>query len=59
MKERITFLHGINDEFDPEQLQLDNHTLHVNFLKAAREDRFTFDLYELPQEVPMLLSKDV
>lgn len=51
MRERITFVHGADDVFKPEQLQLDNDTLHVKSLKAAREDRFTFSLHELPQEV--------
>jgi hypothetical protein len=51
MRERITFVHGANDFFKLEQLQLDNDTLHVESLKAAREDRLTFGLHELPQEV--------
>lgn len=52
MRERITFIHGINEEFDPSQLRLDSDTLHITSLKAAREDRLTIGLYELPQEVP-------
>lgn len=52
MRERITFIHGINEEFDPSQLRLNNDTLHITSLKAAREDRLTIGLYELPQEVP-------
>ena len=52
MKERITFVHGANDDFKLEQLQLENDALHVKSLKAAREDRLTFGLHELPQEVP-------
>lgn len=54
MRERITFIHGINEEFDPSQLRLNSDTLHINSLKAAREDRLTIDLDELPQdqEVP-------
>lgn len=52
MRERITFIHGINEAFDPSQLRLDNDTLHITSLKAAREDRLTIGLYELPQEVP-------
>lgn len=52
MRERITFIHGINEKFDPSQLQLNNDTLHITSLKAAREDRLTIGLYELPQEVP-------
>jgi len=52
MKERITFVHNPEDTFDPKQLDLQNDTLHVKSLKAAREGRLTYSLYELPQEVP-------
>ena len=51
MKERITFVYGAEDAFNPEQLQLKSDTLYVKSLKAAREDRVTASLYELPQEV--------
>ena len=51
MRERITFVHSPEDAFDPSQLRLENNTLHVSSLKAAREDRVTFSLQELPQEV--------
>ena len=51
MRERITFIHGAEDAFDPSQLRLDNDTLYVNSLKAVREDRVTFSPHELPQEV--------
>lgn len=53
MKERTTFVHGPGDPFDPKQLQLQNDTLTIKSLKAAREDRITLSLYELPQEVSM------
>lgn len=52
MRERITFIHDINEYFDPSQLRLSNDTLHITSLKAVREDRLTIGLYELPQEVP-------
>lgn len=51
MKERITFVHGAEDAFNPEQLQIEKDTLYVKSLKAAKEDRVTASLYELPQEV--------
>ncbi|MCJ1256631.1 protease B nonderepressible form [Lignoscripta atroalba] len=51
MRERITFIHGAEDAFDPSQLRLDNDTLYVNSLKAVREDRVTFSPHELPQEL--------
>ena len=51
MRERITFIHKAEDAFSPDQLQLQNDTLHIKSLKAAREDRLTFSPHELPQEV--------
>ena len=51
MRERITFVHGAEDAFNPEQLQIQKDALHVKSVKAAREDRVTASLYELPQEV--------
>lgn len=51
MKERITFVHPTTHVFHPQQLQLHNDSLHVKSLKAARQDRLTFGLDELPQEV--------
>ena len=51
MRERITFVHGAENAFHPEQLQIQCDTLYVKSLKAAREDRVTASLYELPQEV--------
>lgn len=50
MSQRITFIHKA-DLFDPSQLRLQNETLHLDSLEAAREDRLTISLYELPQEV--------
>ena len=51
MRERITFVHGAEDAFNPDQIQLKSDTLYIKSLKAAREDRVTASLYELPQEV--------
>ncbi len=51
MRERITFVRGAEDAFNPEQLQIQKEALYVKSLKAAREDRLTASLYELPQEV--------
>ena len=50
MKERITFIYDAEDTFTPSQLQLENDTLYIDSLKAAREHRLTFALQELPQE---------
>ena len=51
MRERLTFIHGADDEFKSEQIRLQNEVLHLEAIKGAREDRYTFGLYELPQEV--------
>ena len=51
MRERITFVHGSDDAFDPKQLDLQDNVLNVKSLRAAREDRLTLGLYDLPQEV--------
>ena len=51
MRERITFVHDGHDGDAHEQFRLENNTLHIRELKAAREDRFTFSFQELPQEV--------
>ena len=51
MRERITFVHGADDTFDPDQLNVDKETIQVRSLMAAREDRLTFSFSELPQEV--------
>ena len=51
MRERITFIHGAEDAFDPQQLTVDNKAVEVKSLQAAREHRLTFGLSELPQEV--------
>lgn len=47
-------MHGADDPFDPKQLRVESNTIHVKSFKAAREDRLTFSLYELPQEVLMV-----
>ena len=51
MRERITFVHGAEDDFDPSQLEVQNDSLYIKSLTAAREDRITFSFDELPQEV--------
>lgn len=51
MRERITFVHGADVAFDPNQLTVEKDAVEVQYLKAAREDRLTFGFSELPQEV--------
>ena len=51
MKRRITFIHKPDDQFDPDQLNFQKDSLRIKSLKAAREERWTTSLSELPQEV--------
>ena len=51
MQERITFVHGAQDAFDPDQLVVTRDSVRISSLAAAREDRFTFSLHQLPEEV--------
>ena len=51
MRQRTTFLHNATAKFDPKELVVARDSLTVKSLDAAREDRLTFALPELPQEV--------
>ncbi|KAL6713062.1 protease B nonderepressible form [Lecanora helva] len=57
MKQRTTFVHDSEDAFDPKQIRLDRDVVHIESLKAAREDRLTLGLYELPQEIWVVLKQ--
>lgn len=56
MKERVTFLNHQGQDFEPAQLQLQNDSLRLKSLKAARQDRITLGLDELPQEVHIYIQ---
>jgi hypothetical protein len=51
MKERITFINDRDSAFDLKQLELKKNVLNIKALKAAREDRLTLALQELPADV--------
>jgi hypothetical protein len=51
MKQRITFIQRVDASFDPQQAVLTTSSLSVRNLDAAREDRVTVGLDELPEEV--------
>ena len=51
MRERVTFIHGAESAFDPDQIQVNKDSIHIKSLQAAREDRITFGFQDLPQEV--------
>ena len=51
MRRRITFIHRREHSPDPNDLVISKDELHIQNLRASREDRITLTLYELPQEV--------
>ena len=51
MKRRITYIQGVETPFGPRQASLTPSALTIRDLDAAREDRVTFGLDELPEEV--------
>jgi hypothetical protein len=55
MKRRITYIQRVNAPFDPQQAVLTSKSLSVRDLDAAREDRITVGLDELPQDVSKAL----
>ena len=58
MRQRTTFALAPTLELDPKHLTVHEASLAVNGLEAGREDRLTFSLEELPQEVRDHLCKD-
>jgi hypothetical protein len=56
MKRRITFIQRVDASFDPQQAVLTASSLSVRGLDAAREDRITVGLDELPEEVRRVLD---
>ena len=56
MRRRSTFVHNANLEFDPSELQVTNTKVSHNGLKAAREERLTYSINELPDELQQVLS---
>ena len=55
MKRRITFIHEKEDAIDPKKYNVTGQSIHIQGLKAIREDRWTASLYELPQEVRLFV----
>jgi hypothetical protein len=56
MRQRITFLQEPQDSLDPKLLHVERNSIATKYLKAAREDKITFSLDELPQELYLLLK---
>ncbi|KAF2026085.1 PIG-X-domain-containing protein [Setomelanomma holmii] len=61
MKQRITYVVTNPESFAPEQLSVtnsyDQDVLGVKGVRAAKEHRFTFGLYELPRELSTALQQ--
>ncbi|KAJ5958344.1 uncharacterized protein N7479_005494 [Penicillium vulpinum] len=57
MKRRITFIQRVDASFDPQQAVLTASSLSVRDLDAAREDRITVGLHELPEELRAVLEQ--
>ncbi|CAG8205670.1 unnamed protein product [Penicillium nalgiovense] len=57
MKQRITFIQRVDAGFDPQQAVLTASSLSVRGLDAAREDRITVGLDELPEEFRAVLEQ--
>ncbi|KAJ5523507.1 hypothetical protein N7513_013051 [Penicillium frequentans] len=51
MKRRITYIQRPEAPFAPEQVTLLSNSVQIEGLDAAREDRITFDLDDLPEEL--------
>ncbi|KAL8846445.1 MAG: hypothetical protein Q9221_008470 [Calogaya cf. arnoldii] len=51
MKERITFVHDPDSDFDAKHFTVVKTSVQTKALKAAREERLTASPHELPQEV--------
>jgi len=56
MRQRITFLQEPQDSIDPKLLKVTSSSISADELQAAREDRITFGLDELPQELYRVLK---
>lgn len=53
MKRRVTYVQHPETPFEPHQASLSPSAISIHELDAAREDRITFGLNDLPEEVRM------
>lgn len=53
MKRRVTYVQRPETPFEPHQASLSPTAISIRELDAAREDRITFGLNDLPEEVRM------
>ncbi|KAJ6007690.1 hypothetical protein N7540_011666 [Penicillium herquei] len=57
MKRRITYIQRPDAPFEVQQAVLTSNSLTIHNLEAAREDRLTFDLDDLPDELRNVLQQ--
>ncbi|KAJ5177007.1 Protein pbn1 [Penicillium canariense] len=57
MKRRVTYVQRPETPFEPQQAILSSSALSVHGLDAAREDRITFGLEDLPEELRVVLEQ--
>jgi hypothetical protein len=57
MRQRITLLHKPEDAINPKSITITDNSLSLSGLEAAREDRITFSLEDLPQEISLALKQ--
>lgn len=55
MKTRLTYVYEGDSEFDPAQATVNETSLSIRALKAAKQERILFDYTELPHEVRITL----
>jgi hypothetical protein len=57
MKQRITLFHKGEDSVDPKNIKLTKDSYQLAGLKAAREDKITFSVDDLPPELRLVLKQ--
>lgn len=57
MRQRITFIHKPEDAIDPKSIKITGNSLATPSLTAAREDKITLALKELPAEIRLVLEQ--
>jgi hypothetical protein len=56
MRQRITYLQEPQDSVDPSTLKVTKNSISASDVKAAREEKITFGLKELPEELVRVLE---